>query len=43
MPKQAYVRTKPHVNIGVIGHTGHGKTTLTTAITHLLGTHEAPA
>ncbi|RLU80459.1 elongation factor Tu [Streptomyces griseocarneus] len=43
MPKQAYVRTKPHVNIGTIGHTGHGKTTLTAAITHLLGTHEAPA
>ncbi|MGW1071679.1 GTP-binding protein [Streptomyces sp. NPDC002537] len=40
MPKQAYVRTKPHVNIGTMGHTGHGKTTLTTAITHLLAPHD---
>ncbi|MEU3755608.1 GTP-binding protein [Streptomyces olivoreticuli] len=41
MPKQAYVRTKPHLNIATIGHTGHGKTTLTTAITRLLGARPA--
>jgi elongation factor Tu len=29
MPKQAYVRTKPHLNIGTMGHVDHGKTTLT--------------
>ena len=33
MGKEKYVRTKPHVNIGTIGHIDHGKTTLTTAIT----------
>jgi len=33
MAKQKYVRTKPHVNIGTIGHVDHGKTTLTAAIT----------
>ncbi|MEU5420950.1 GTP-binding protein [Streptomyces sp. NPDC001407] len=42
MPKQAYVRTKPHLNIATMGHTGHGKTTLTAAITRLLGTRPAP-
>jgi len=31
-----YVRNKPHVNIGTIGHVDHGKTTLTSAITHVL-------
>src|SRR4030081_2907449 len=36
MPKQAYTRTKPHVNIGTIGHVDHGKTTLTAAITKVL-------
>ncbi|MHA4815358.1 elongation factor Tu [Streptomyces aculeolatus] len=36
MPKQAYVRTKPHVNIGTMGHVDHGKTTLTAAITKVL-------
>ena len=30
-----WVRTKPHVNIGTIGHVDHGKTTLTAAITHV--------
>ena len=30
--KEHYVRTKPHVNIGTIGHVDHGKTTLTAAI-----------
>lgn len=34
--KQKYERTKPHVNIGTIGHVDHGKTTLTAAITHVL-------
>ena len=36
MAKAKYVRTKPHVNIGTIGHIDHGKTTLTAAITHVL-------
>ena len=36
MAKQKYERTKPHVNIGTIGHVDHGKTTLTAAITMTL-------
>ncbi|MBU1808929.1 MAG: elongation factor Tu, partial [Candidatus Omnitrophica bacterium] len=32
MAKEAFVRSKPHVNIGTIGHIDHGKTTLTAAI-----------
>jgi elongation factor Tu len=36
MAKETYVRTKPHVNIGTIGHVDHGKTTLTAAITTVL-------
>ena len=36
MAKQTYNRTKPHVNIGTIGHVDHGKTTLTAAITSVL-------
>ena len=36
MSKQKFDRTKPHVNIGTIGHVDHGKTTLTAAITHVL-------
>ncbi|CUS26439.1 elongation factor Tu [Paucilactobacillus oligofermentans DSM 15707 = LMG 22743] len=36
--KQHYERTKPHVNIGTIGHVDHGKTTLTAAITAVLAT-----
>ncbi|MCR5422367.1 MAG: elongation factor Tu [Bacilli bacterium] len=36
MAKEKYVRTKPHVNIGTIGHVDHGKTTLTSAITKVL-------
>ncbi len=38
MAKQKFERTKPHVNIGTIGHIDHGKTTLTAAITHTLAT-----
>jgi len=36
MAKQAFERSKPHVNIGTIGHVDHGKTTLTAAITYTL-------
>ncbi len=36
MAKESFVRTKPHVNIGTIGHVDHGKTTLTAAITNVL-------
>ncbi|MEV0979033.1 elongation factor Tu [Streptomyces sp. NPDC049915] len=36
MPKTAYTRTKPHLNIGTMGHVDHGKTTLTAAITKVL-------
>ena len=47
MAKQHFERTKPHVNIGTIGHVDHGKTTLTAAITKVLherlGTGEAVA
>ena len=36
MAKEKFLRTKPHVNIGTIGHVDHGKTTLTAAITEVL-------
>ena len=36
MAKQMFNRTKPHVNIGIIGHIDHGKTTTTAAITKFL-------
>ena len=36
MAKQKFERTKPHLNIGTIGHVDHGKTTLTSAITNVL-------
>jgi len=36
MAKSKFERTKPHVNVGTIGHVDHGKTTLTAAITHIL-------
>ena len=36
MAKAKFERTKPHVNIGTIGHVDHGKTTLTAAITTVL-------
>ena len=38
MAKQKFVRDKPHVNVGTIGHIDHGKTTLTAAITKVLAT-----
>ncbi|HTE86071.1 MAG TPA: elongation factor Tu [Dehalococcoidia bacterium] len=37
MAKKKFERTKPHVNVGTIGHVDHGKTTLTAAITKVLG------
>src|SRR5262245_60724774 len=37
MSKEKFERTKPHVNVGTIGHVDHGKTTLTAAITVVLG------
>ncbi|MFH1202188.1 MAG: elongation factor Tu [Candidatus Omnitrophota bacterium] len=36
MAKEKFIRTKPHINIGTIGHVDHGKTTLTSAITLIL-------
>ena len=36
MAKKKFERTKPHVNVGTIGHIDHGKTTLTAAITKTL-------
>ena len=36
MAKQKFESTKPHMNIGTIGHVDHGKTTLTAAITSVL-------
>ncbi|MFP7754875.1 elongation factor Tu [Thermodesulfobacteriota bacterium B35] len=38
MAKEKFERTKPHVNVGTIGHIDHGKTTLTAAITRVLAT-----
>ena len=38
MAKEKFDRSKPHVNIGTIGHVDHGKTTLTAAIMHTLNT-----
>src|SRR5512135_1630414 len=38
MAKEKFARTKPHVNIGTIGHIDHGKTTLTAAMTKVLAT-----
>ena len=39
MAKEKYVRSKPHVNVGTIGHVDHGKTTLTAALTKVLSEH----
>ena len=36
MAKKKFERTKPHINVGTIGHIDHGKTTLTAAITKVL-------
>ena len=36
MGKEKFTRTKPHVNVGTIGHVDHGKTTLTAAIATVL-------
>ncbi|MFQ5861767.1 MAG: elongation factor Tu [Candidatus Brocadiales bacterium] len=36
MAKEVFKRTKPHINVGTIGHIDHGKTTLTSVITHIL-------
>jgi elongation factor Tu len=36
MAKETFERTKPHLNVGTIGHVDHGKTTLTAAITNVL-------
>ena len=38
MAKQKFERSKPHVNVGTIGHIDHGKTTLTAALTKVLST-----
>ncbi len=43
MAKEKFERTKPHVNIGTIGHVDHGKTTLTAAITAVLATKNESA
>jgi elongation factor Tu len=40
MAKAKFERTKPHVNVGTIGHVDHGKTTLTAAITRVLAAHK---
>ena len=40
MAKAKFERTKPHVNVGTIGHIDHGKTTLTAAITKVLSKHD---
>ncbi|MDO8706649.1 MAG: GTP-binding protein, partial [Sulfuricaulis sp.] len=36
MSKEKFARTKPHLNVGTIGHVDHGKTTLTAALTKVL-------
>ena len=41
MAKEKFDRSKPHVNIGTIGHIDHGKTTLTAAITSVLSKHDS--
>ena len=39
MAKEKFDRSKPHANVGTIGHIDHGKTTLTAAITKVLSKH----
>ena len=41
MAKAKFERTKPHVNVGTIGHVDHGKTSLTAAITKYFGEYRA--
>ena len=41
MAKEKFDRSKPHCNIGTIGHVDHGKTTLTAAITKFFGEFQA--
>ena len=41
MAKEKFDRSKPHVNVGTIGHIDHGKTTLTAAITNVLSKHDS--
>ena len=36
MAKEKFIRDKPHLNVGTVGHVDHGKTTLTAAITEVL-------
>ena len=43
MAREKFERTKPHVNIGTIGHVDHGKTTLTAAISATLAVHSSKA
>ncbi len=43
MAKQQFQRTKPHVNVGTIGHIDHGKTTLTAALGSRSAEPSAPA
>ena len=43
MAKEKFERTKPHMNIGTIGHIDHGKTTLTAAITKVLAARVSPS
>jgi len=40
MAKAQFERTKPHMNVGTMGHIDHGKTTLTAAITKVLSEHD---
>ena len=41
MAAETFDRSKPHVNVGTIGHVDHGKTTLTAAILHVLDMNKA--
>ena len=43
MAKEKFQRNKPHCNIGTIGHVDHGKTSLTAAITKILGASDTNA